>query len=76
MDNLIPVKDNMGLLRDPNTNSILNVNVSDYENYMRLKAKKESEISKIKKIESEIDVIKTDLSDIKNILLQMLNTEK
>jgi len=68
MSDLIPIKDNLGLFRDLKTNSILNSSVSEYENYLILKKKKENETIKIKNIESEVNQIKNDISDIKNLL--------
>jgi hypothetical protein len=68
MSELIPIKDNTSLLRDPITNSIINCNTSDYENYLILKEKKENEYKKIKNIENEIGQIKNDLSEIKSLI--------
>jgi wobble nucleotide-excising tRNase len=68
MNELIPIKDNLGLFRDPKTNSILNSSVSEYENYLILKKKKENESTKIKNIESEVNQIKNDINEIKNLL--------
>jgi hypothetical protein len=68
MNKLIPIKDNLNLLRDPNTNSILNSNKSDYENYLILKKKKETENEKIKNIENQINEIKDDLCEIKTLI--------
>jgi tRNA(Ser,Leu) C12 N-acetylase TAN1 len=68
MSNLIPIKENVGLLRDPNTNSILNSSKSDYETYLILKSKKESEKERIKFIETEVNQIKSDISEIKNLI--------
>jgi hypothetical protein len=68
MSNLIPIKENVGLLRDPNTNSILNSSKSDYETYLILKSKKESEKERIKSIETEVNQIKDDISEIKALL--------
>jgi hypothetical protein len=68
MNELIQIKDNSNLLRDANTNSILNSNRSEYENYLRLKSKKESEKERIKSIETEVNQIKDDINEIKALL--------
>jgi hypothetical protein len=68
MNELIQIKDNSNLLRDANTNSILNSNRSEYENYLQLKSKKEFEKEKIKFIETEVNQIKSDISEIKNLI--------
>jgi hypothetical protein len=68
MNELIQIKDNSNLLRDVNTNSILNSNRSEYENYLLLKSKKEFEKERIKVIETEVNQIKSDISEIKNLI--------
>jgi hypothetical protein len=68
MSELIPIKDNLGLFRDPKTNSIINSSASEYDNYLTLKRKKENESTKIKSIENEVNQIKNDINDIKNLL--------
>jgi hypothetical protein len=68
MNELIQIKDNSNLLRDSNTNSILNSNKSEYENYLRLRSKKQSEKERIKSIETEVNQIKSDISEIKNLI--------
>jgi hypothetical protein len=68
MSDLIPIKDNLSLFRDPKTNSIVNSSASEYENYLILKKKKENESIKIKSIESDVNQIKNDIDEIKNLL--------
>ncbi len=68
MSELIPIKDNLGLFRDPKTNSIINSSASEYDNYLTLRRKKENESTKIKSIENEVNQIKNDINDIKNLL--------
>jgi hypothetical protein len=68
MTELIPIKDNLGLFRDPKTNSILNSSTSEYENYLILRKKRENETEKIQNIEIEVNQIRNDISEIKNLL--------
>jgi hypothetical protein len=68
MNELIQIKDNSNLLRDANTNSILNSNRSEYENYLQLKSRKESEKERIKFIETEVNQIKSDINEIKDLI--------
>jgi len=72
MNELIAIKDNCNLLRDPNTNSILNHSKSEYENYLILKKNKKTEIEKIKTIQDEVEQIKNDVHEIKNLLHKLL----
>jgi predicted nucleic acid-binding Zn-ribbon protein len=73
MSDLIPIKDNMGLLRDPKTNSIINVNKSQYNNYMRLKEQKESERKNYNTLEEEVLKMKDDINEIKSMLKMIIN---
>lgn len=73
MSDLIPIKDNMGLLRDPKTNSIVNVNKSQYNNYMRLKEQKESERKNYNTLEEEVLKMKDDINEIKSMLKMIIN---
>jgi hypothetical protein len=76
MRDLIPVEDNMGLLRDPKTNSIINNNKSQYNDYLRLKNQKEKENKKIQDLENDLNNIKCDLNEIKCLLMNLNNISK
>jgi hypothetical protein len=73
MSELIPVKDNMGLLRDPKTNAIINSNKSQYNNYMRLREQKEKEKENYYNLEEEILKVKDDITEIKNLLRKIVD---
>jgi hypothetical protein len=68
MNDYIKVKDNNALLRDQKSNAIVNDSKYEYEKYMRLKKLKENEVNRVKNIENEIDSIKDDVNEIKNLL--------
>lgn len=65
------VKGNANLVRDKNTNAILNINSIEYENYNNISISKEKQNYRLEKIESEISTIKDDLNLIKNLLMDM-----
>lgn len=67
------VKGNPNLVRDKNTNAILNVNNLEYEKYNKLNSLKEKENVRFEKIESEIKTMKDDLNSIKALLLEIKN---
>jgi hypothetical protein len=73
MSELIPVKNNMGLLRDPKTNAIINSNKSQYSNYLRLKKQKEKEKENYYNLEEEILKVKDDITEIKNLLRKIVD---
>lgn len=64
----VKVSDNLNLVRDLNTNAILNTNYNDYKNYLKIKQQKENENKRVDKIESDVISIKKDLQDIKELL--------
>ena len=63
---MIPVKGHKGLFRDEESGAIINTNVSEYNNYMIMKNKKQSE-------KDELDKIKSDIQEIKNLLKELVN---
>ena len=67
MGEYIKVKDSHTLLRDQGSNAIVNDSKYEYENYMHLKRQKEKETDKVNNLESEIDILKSDVSEIKDL---------
>lgn len=66
---MIPVKDNRGLYRDEKTNSIINCDDFQYNQYLKMKEEKSKE-------KSEIESLKTDIEEIKSalkIILEKIN---
>jgi len=67
------VEGHKNLIRDNNTNAILNVSSTEYQNYIKSKNQKESEVKKINSIETEIGELKNDIAEIKNLLRNLIN---
>jgi hypothetical protein len=61
------------LARDPQTNSIINVNRFDYEQYVSRRAAKNEKNLKVQNIEEEVASIKNDIDEIKSLLKEFLN---
>lgn len=61
------------LIRDESTKCILNTNILEYENYIKMKEIKEKESQKMQKIEDDLDNLKNDINDIKNLLRKLAN---
>jgi hypothetical protein len=70
------VKGNPNLVRDKNTNAILNINSLEHESYTRANQTKQRENFRIEKIESEISTMKDDLNLIKTLLLEIKNESR
>jgi hypothetical protein len=64
------------LARDPTTNSIVNINRSEYEQYVYRRKTKTEENQKVQTIEEEVANIKTDLNEIKSLLREFINGSK
>jgi hypothetical protein len=71
--NYIKVEGHSNLVRDEKTKAILNLNMTDYDNYMRIKKIKEDESKRVDNIESEMGNIRNDLEEIKNLLRNLSN---
>jgi hypothetical protein len=61
------------LLRDSKTNSIINTNMIEYQEYLNRRNVKEDEDQKIQHLESDVADIKNDLSEIKSLLRSLVN---
>ena len=68
----LKVEGHANLYRDPNTNSIINVNMSEYQEYISRKNIKNNEQKKVQTIEEEVYNIKNDISEIKSLLKELL----
>ena len=67
------IKENNDLIRDNKTNSIINTNTSEYEQYVARREAKNKSNQKIQSIEEEVAIIKDDISEIKLMLKELLN---
>ena len=59
-------------LRDANTNSIINNNMTDYQEYISRRDNKNEENEKIQNLESDVSCMKNDISEIKSLLKELL----
>jgi len=70
---LLKVKGDSSLVRDANTMAILNTNRTDYDNYIRRKESLMSDKEQLATQAHEINNIKQDLSEIKQMLSALLH---
>ena len=68
----IKVKNQPSLVRDPNTNSIINTNMAEYNEYVARRKAKSSETQRVESIENEVSEIKDDLNEIKDLLKMLI----
>jgi tetrahydromethanopterin S-methyltransferase subunit B len=72
----IKVKGHNHLIRDPETNSIINTNMSEYKEYISRRDSKLKENEKVNNLESDVANMKDDLNEIKNLLRSLLNESR
>lgn len=68
----IKVDGHSSLARDPITNSVINMNSNEYEEYLKTRNVKLQEHQKIENIESDLNKLKTDINEIKDLLRSLL----
>lgn len=69
----IKVKGHNHLIRDTKTNSIINTNVSEYNEYISRRDSKLKESQKVQNLESDVANMKEDLDEIKFLLRRLIN---
>ena len=69
----IQVEDNKDLERDVKSNGIVNTNKSALEKAKKRQADAQAERDKLRDVTREVNEIKCEMHDIKNMLTQLLN---
>ena len=69
---LIPVENREGWFRDPESHAIVNCNKSQYEQYMASYNKREKKEKQFTSLQTDVDALKSDISDMKSMLLQLV----
>ena len=58
------------LVRDTRSNAIINTNTSEYKIYMQRRKARENQADKLRDVCKEINTLKTELREIKNLILK------
>ena len=61
------------LIRDENTNAILNTNSVEYNNYLQRRAKRQEGQDRIDNMENDLKSLKDDINEIKTLLKALSN---
>lgn len=69
----IKVKDKDYLYRDVNSEGIVNSDINGYNLYVESYNKKYEENKRVMKIENDLNNLKTDIDEIKNLLRNLAN---
>jgi len=75
MNHFLKVEGHASLVRDTATGAILNNNRTEYEEYLDRKRKAEAREAEISQHTEDINNIKNELSDIKQLLQQLVSTK-
>ena len=73
MSNFIPVEGNADLVRDNNTNQIINTNESEYQQYIARRKQKKLEKEKALDVERDISSLRDEITEIKDLLRSLVN---
>ena len=69
----IKVEGYSSLVRDINSNGIVNTNVSEYQTYMKRIRAREQQGDQIRSAVKEINNLKTELREIKGLIKELVN---
>ena len=67
------VEGHANLIRDENSNAILNTNSSEYDNYVSIRAKRKQRGERIDNMENDLKNLKDDINEIKTLLRALSN---
>lgn len=67
------VEGHSDLARDPNNGSIINVNKTEYNQYLARREVKSEKTQKVQNIEDELTNMKGDIDEIKSLLKELLH---
>ena len=74
----LPVEgeENKGLYRDRDSNAIIYRDSQEYDKYMQSYTQRQKKKREFTDLQGEVHDLKTDVSDIKNLLLKLINKEQ
>jgi len=72
MNNFVKVKSDVSLVRDMDSNAIVNQNKSEFDKFMQLSEAKYKEKKSFDQVKTDLDSLKTEMEEIKTLLKQMV----
>ena len=72
MSDILKVDGHTHLVRDVNSNAIINTNTSDYQLYMKRVKVREKEADKLRNAVKEINNIKSEIREIKDLIKKIV----
>jgi hypothetical protein len=75
-ENLIPVENADGWFRDAKTNAIVYGNQLEYDKYIEAYNARQRNKKKFQDLQSDVSVLKSEMSDIKALLVKLIEDKK
>ena len=69
----VKVKDHDHLMRNTQSNCIVNTNKTEYEEYLTRRKLKKSEKNKVDNLERDISTLRDEITEIKDMLRSLVN---
>ncbi len=76
MIEFVKIQDSDSLVRDLSSGAVINTNTTDYLNYLARKNSSKDMKQQIKQNSDKIEKIESDLSEIKQLLITLINKER
>ena len=73
MDKYLKVKSEDSLVRDVNSNAIVNQNKNEFDKFLELSRRKYEEKRKFDNMRSDLDSLKQDMDEIKTLLRNIMD---
>ena len=73
MENYLKVKSEDSLVRDVDSNAIVNQNQSEFDKFLELSQRKYQEKKKFDDMRSDLDSLKEDMNEIKTLLKNIMD---
>ncbi len=73
MEKYLKVKSDVSLVRDMDSNAIVNQNKGEYDKFVELSRKKYKEKVKFDNMRSDLDSLKQDMDEIKTLLRNIMD---
>ena len=73
MEKYLKVKSDISLVRDIDSNAIVNQNKSEFDKFVKLSKKKYEEKKKFDNMRSDLDSLKHDMNEIKTLLRNIMD---
>ena len=73
MENYLKVESDDSLVRDVDSNAIVNQNKSEFDKFLKLSQKKYDEKVKFDNMRSDLDSLKQDMDEIKTLLKNIMD---